>query len=152
MTPTPSITAAAAAAPVEPDPRLIGVWSREHLAGVAARNSDVRIIYMPDRTGRYETWGAGLTEVVTFKWFTPAAAQVTMQGCEYVFRDDRQVVRREPCDWNFPAIPFQIAVEPVPAGVEMALLRLHFPGNRIDTFGLVTADLTGWEDFHFEVA
>ena len=150
MIPAPAIHAEARA-PLDPDPRLIGVWSREHVAlGVAAAgNSDVRIIFMPDRTGRYETWGAGLTEVVTFKWFAPAAARVTMQGCEYVFRDDRQQVRREPCDWNFPAVPFSISVEPVPAGVEMALLRLHFPGDRVDTFGLVTADLTGWTDFHF---
>ena len=151
MTRGPSITAADdGSALLAPDPRLIGVWSREHVAlGVAARTNDVRIIYMPDRTGRYETWGAGLTEVVTFKWFNPAAAQVTMQGCEYVFRDDHQQVRREPCDWNFPAVPFLISVEPVPAGVDMPLLRLHFPGNRVDTFGLVTADLTGWHDFHF---
>src|SRR5688572_23313259 len=147
MSAAPSIPTPADA--VEFDPRLLGVWSREHLAGVAARNSDVRIIYKPDRTGRYETWGAGLTEVVTFAWFSPAAAQVTMEGCEYVFRDDQQNVRREPCDWNFPAVPFEIAVEPVPAGTDMPLLKLHFPGGRIDTFGLVTADLTGWQDFHF---
>ncbi|MEA2711516.1 MAG: hypothetical protein QOF78_4117 [Phycisphaerales bacterium] len=134
---------------VDPDPRLCGVWSREHLAGVAAGHNDVRIIYMPDRTGRYETWGAGLTEVVTFKWFSPTSTCVTMEGCEYVFRDDQQAVRREPCDWNFPAVPFEIAVEPVPAGVDMPLLKLHFTGGRIDTYGLVTADLTGWEDFHF---
>jgi hypothetical protein len=31
----------------------------------------------------------------------------------------------------------------------MQLLKLHFPGGRKDTYGLVTADLTGWEDFHF---
>jgi hypothetical protein len=58
MTPAPSISTASPAG-VDPDPRLCGVWSREHLAGVAARNSDTRIIYMPNRTGRYETWGAG---------------------------------------------------------------------------------------------
>ena len=148
MSAAPSMSNPASA--VEPDPRLIGVWSREHLAGVAARHSDVRIIYLADRTGRYETWGAGLTEVITFDWFTPAAARVTMQGREYVFRDDdTQAVRREPCDWNFPAVPFELTIEPVPAGVDMPLLKLHFPGGRVDTFGLVTADLTGWEDFHF---
>ena len=148
MTPTPTISTTPRGG-VDPDPRLCGVWSREHLAGVAARHSDTRIIYMPDRTGRYETWGAGLTEVVTFKWFSPTLACVTMEGCEYVFRDDQQQVRREPCDWNFPAVPFEIAIEPVPAGVDMPLLKLHFPGDRIDTYGLVTSDLTGWEDFPF---
>ena len=148
MTPATSIPNPPATC-VDPDPRLCGVWSREHLAGVAARQNDVRIIYKPDRTGRYETWGSGLTEVVTFTWFSPTMSCVTMQGCEYVFRDDEKAVRREPCDWNFPAVPFEIAVEPVPAGVDMPLLKLHFPGGRIDTYGLVTADLTGWEDFHF---
>ena len=134
---------------VEPDPRLLGVWSREHIAGLAARSSDTRFIYKPDRTGRYETWGTGLTEVITFNWFTPSAQCVTLEGCEYVFRDERQTVRREPCDWHFPAVPFEICLQNVPAGVDMTLLKLHFPGGRIDTFGLVTADLTGWEDFHF---
>jgi len=148
MSAAPS-TSPTSATGVEPDPRLCGVWSREHLAGVAARNSDTRIIYLPDRTGRYETWGASLTEVITFKWFTPVATCVTMEGCEYVFRDDRQALRREPCDWNFPSVPFEIAVEPVPAGVDMPLLKLHYPGGRTDTFGLVTADLTGWGEFHF---
>ena len=148
MNPTPT-TSSEPARGVQPDPRLCGVWSREHIAGVAARNNDTRIIYMPDRSGRYETWGAGLTEVVTFRWFSPTLACVTMEGCEYVFRDERQVVRREPCDWNFPGVPFEITVEPVPAAVEMPLLKLHFPGNRTDTYGLVTADLTGWENFHF---
>ena len=132
-----------------PDRRLIGVWSREHVAGVAARANDVRIIYMPDRTGRYETWGAELTEVVTFDWSCPAPGHVTVLGREYIFRDDAGNVRREPCDWNFPAIPFEIAIEPVAAGGAMPLLRLHFPLGRIDTYGLVTADLTGWDDFHF---
>ena len=122
MTPVPS-TSHPPATGVDPDPRLCGVWSREHLAGVAARHSDTRIIYMPDRTGRYETWGAGLTEVITFKWFSPAAACVTMLGCEYVFRGDQQQVRREPCDWNFPAVPFEIGVEPVPAGVAMSRIK-----------------------------
>ena len=53
MTPATSISTTSTTG-VEPDPRLCGVWSREHLAGVAARHSDTRIIYMPDRTGRYE--------------------------------------------------------------------------------------------------
>jgi hypothetical protein len=132
------------------DPRLIGVWSREHVAGVTERTSDTRIIYMPDLRGRYETWTAtGLSEVVTFEWSVPAAGRVTMLGREYVFRDESRAVRREPCDWNFPAIPFEVAVDAVPAGGEMPLLRLHFPLGRVDTYGLVTADLTGYEEFHF---
>jgi hypothetical protein len=132
------------------DRRLIGIWSREHPAGVAARNSDARMIYLPDRTGRYETWGtAGLTEIITFTWHTPAADRVSMEGCQYIFRDEHHNVRHEPCDWHFPATPFEIALAPVPAGVEMTLLKLHYPGNRIDTFGLVTHDVSGWEAFHF---
>jgi hypothetical protein len=58
-------------------------------------------------------------------------------------------VRREPCDWNFPAIPFEVGGGTRAAGVEMPLLRLHFPLGRVDTYGLVTADLSGYEDFHF---
>jgi hypothetical protein len=134
---------------IQPDPRLFGVWSRTHLEGVSAGNHDTRIIYLHDRTGRYETWdGGGLTEVVTFRWFTPAAARVTMQGCEYVYRKPPNILR-EPCDWNFPSVPFEIAFEQIQGGPEIPVLRLHFGGSRCDLFGLVTSNLTGWEDFHF---
>jgi hypothetical protein len=132
-----------------PDMRLVGVWSREHVRGVAARTSDVRLIFMPDHTGRYETWSAELTEVITFGWSVDPPSRLTMLGREYVFRDEAKHVRREPCDWHFPNVPFDISVEPVAAGGAMPLLRLHFPLGRVDTYGLVTPDLTGYEDFHF---
>jgi hypothetical protein len=131
------------------DPRLLGVWSREHLAGLGGGANDTRIIYLADGTGRYETWSGGLTEVITFRWRLPAPQRVTMEGMEYVFRDAQVGVRREPCDWHFPAIPYEIRVEQVPAGSDMPVLRLHFGGGRSDRFGLVTSDLTGWDDFHF---
>ena len=132
------------------DAQLIGVWSREHPAGVAARSSDVRMIYLADRSGRYETWSpSGLTEVITFTWHSEASGRVSMEGCEYVFRDEHGTIRHEPCDWHFPRTPFEITVAAVPAAVEMTLLKLHYPGDRVDTFGLVTRDVNGWEDFHF---
>lgn len=131
-----------------PDPRLYGVWSRAQLAGVAAGAHDTRIIYLGDHNGRYETWGGGgLTEVITFRWHLPGQGRVTMAGCEYVYRKPPDVLR-EPCDWNFPQVPYEIAVEQIQGG-EIPVLHLHFGGGRTDTFGLVTSDLTGWEDFHF---
>ena len=97
----------------------------------------------------YETWSAELTEVITFGWSVDPPSRLTMLGREYVFRDEAKHVRREPCDWHFPNVPFDISVEPVAAGGAMPLLRLHFPLGRVDTYGLVTPDLTGYEDFHF---
>ena len=131
------------------DPRLLGVWSREHLAGPAAVGNDARMIYLPDQRGRYETWAGGLTEVITFRWKLPASRCVSMEGIEYIFRDKPAGVRREPCDWNFPAVPYEISVEQAPAGSDMPVLRLRFSASRCDVYGLVTSDLTGWEDFRF---
>jgi hypothetical protein len=129
------------------DTRLFGVWSRDHLSSIDIAN-DCRMIFMPNQTGRYETWAMRLNEVITFTWEMVTAEQIKLDGCEYHFRDTPGV-RIEPCDWKFPIVPYTITTEQVAAGCEMPVLRMHFGGGRCDHYGLVATDLRGWEGFHF---
>src|SRR5437868_14895581 len=94
------------------DHRIIGVWSRDCLSSPRTQ-SDVRILFEPNFSGRYETWQNGLTEVIAFRWSPPALDRITLAGISYQFRDDGQV-RREPCDWHFEAIPYSIIHETAP--------------------------------------
>jgi hypothetical protein len=134
---------------VEPqfDRRLIGVWSNDLLYGSGSA-TDVRILFMPNYSGRYETWHNGLNEVITFHWSPPAADRVTLSGIDYLFRDPPQI-RREPCDWHFEAVRYSVVDERVPAGSEIPVLRLHFGPTRVDRYGLMTTDFAGFEEPKF---
>ena len=127
------------------DKRLIGVWSRGLVdASSPAPNAgadDVRILFGPNFSGRYETWFNGLNEVITFNWSPPAADRVTLAGIDYLYRTDG-TVKREPCDWHFEAVPYAIADNA--AVGDKRILKLHF-GQRIDTFALMSETLAGFE-------
>ena len=136
---------------VEPqfDRRLIGVWSRECL-NTPRPETDARILFHANFSGRYETWHHGLSEVITFNWSPPAADRVTLAGIEYMFREEPPTIRREPCDWHFEAVPYEIATERQSSGGESPVLRLHFGPTRVDRFGLMSSDLAGFEQLQFE--
>ena len=124
------------------DRRLIGVWSRGLIdAASPAQADDVRILFGPNFSGRYETWFNGLNEVITFNWSPPAADRVTLAGLDYLYRADG-TVKREPCDWHFEAVPYAIADS------DPRILKLHF-GQRIDTYALMSETLAGFEEPKF---
>jgi hypothetical protein len=124
------------------DHRLIGVWGNDRLAAEASPTF-VRILFMKNFSGRYETWHHGLNEVITFNWSPPAVDRVTLAGVDYLFREASEI-RREPCDWHFEAVPYSIAAEN-----EMPVLQLQFGPKRIDRFGLVTTDMSGHDEPKF---
>lgn len=134
---------------VEPqfDHRIIGVWSRDCL-NVPRSQTDTRILFKSDFTGRYETWFNGLSEVITFNWSPPEADCVTLAGLEYIFREPPSV-RREPCDWHFEAVRYSIELQRMPEGGEKHVLRLHF-GQRVDCYALMSSDVAGFEKLAFD--
>jgi hypothetical protein len=127
---------------VEPqfDRRLIGVWSRG-LLGESGDADDVRILFGPNFSGRYETWHNGLNEVITFNWSVPTVDSVTLAGLEYWYREEG-TVRRAPCDWHFEAVRYSISGE-------KRVLELHFGGKRVDRFVLMSETVKGFEEPRF---
>ncbi len=87
----------------------------------------------------------GLSEVITFNWSPPAADRVTLAGIEYMFREAPPKIRREPCDWHFEAVPYEIAMERQETGGESQVLRMHFGPTRVDCFALMSSDMAGFE-------
>jgi hypothetical protein len=133
------------------DDLLMGVWSKRLLESPRGP-ADTRILFWPDRTGRYETWYHGLTECVTFRWSMVAAGWVTMVGIDYRFRDNRDI-RREPCDWHFPDCRYELVCHQRPLDGQLRGLDLHLGGGRCDRYALLTRDLDAyrvplWEDPH----
>jgi hypothetical protein len=133
--------------PPQFDRRLIGVWSRE-LVDLPSSSGDVRILFKPNYSGRYETWHKGLNEVITFNWSPPSQDRVTLAGLEYFFRDNGNI-RREPCNWHFEAVPYGIEVQRLTSGDEKPVLRLQFGPQRVDHFALLSESFAGFEEARF---
>ncbi|HYO08424.1 MAG TPA: hypothetical protein VER17_05590 [Tepidisphaeraceae bacterium] len=134
---------------VEPqfDQRLIGVWSTDRLRA-AGSATHARMLFMPSFSGRYETWHNGLNEVITFRWSPPAPDRLTLSGITYQFRDPPHV-RTEPCDWHFEAVPYKLTDGRDAAGADVPVLELRFGPTRVDRYGLMTRNFSGFEQPSF---
>lgn len=127
---------------------LIGVWSADARYGPGAQSDEI-LLFLTDGTGRMEFWNWQLCSADFFRWEIVQDGFLNLVGYRCLELGEEDSVVETVSDFRFLNVPFGIAEEDTPSEKRMLVLRVDLPRPYPCELGLLSRDVSGWEEPSF---